>query len=302
MIPFTGNPLDRASERRVDAAWLAAKRRTRNARVLPLWRLEAFLAGPEDTPNPKLCLIDGELADGLGENAIEVFLGLDGVAAIFARDISALQEPLEGALGTLGHFRDARSAAQLVSGTEAAIIGQARALIDWHQRHQFCAQCGARTDVMDAGYRRLCPQCGAEHFPRTDPAVIMLIVKGDTCLLGRNRRFGPGYYSALAGFLEPGESIEEAVRRETFEEAGVRVGAVRYVASQHWPFPSSLMIGCFAEAEARETKPDGVEILETRWFDKETIRAILGGAHVEGVHLPQPIAIAHHLLRAWVKE
>ena len=111
-----------------------------------------------------------------------------------------------------------------------------------------------------------------------------------------------GYYSALAGFLEPGETIEEAVRRETFEEAGVRVGAVRYVASQHWPFPSSLMIGCFAEAEVRETKPDGVEILETRWFDKETIRAIFNGATVEGVHLPQPIAIAHHLLRAWVKE
>jgi NAD+ diphosphatase len=229
-----------------------------------------------------------------------VFLGLDDGAPRFARDISALDDPLAGPLGGLGHFREARAAAQLADGTDAAVIGHARSLLDWHARHGFCAQCGAATELRDAGYRRLCPACGAEHFPRTDPAVIMLVVNGDHCMLGRNRRFPDGYFSALAGFVEPGENIEEAVRRETLEESGVHVGAVRYVASQYWPFPSSLMIGCVAEAQSRETKPDGVEILETRWFDKGTIRAMLEGTLVvENVRLPQPIAIAHHLLRAW---
>jgi NAD+ diphosphatase len=303
MIPFTGSPLDRASDQRVDPAWLAARRSDSGSRVLPVWRLQPFLTGPETRTDPKLGLVAPAVADRLCENTTGVFLGLDNETAVFALDISALEDPLAGPLNGLGHFRDARSAAQLVGGTDAAIIGQARSLIDWHARHQFCGQCGTRTELKDAGYRRLCSSCQAEHFPRTDPAVIMLVVHGDHCMLGRNRRFPDGYYSALAGFLEPGENVEEAVRRETFEEAGVRIGAVRYVASQYWPFPSSLMIGCIAEAAARETKPDGVEILETRWFDKQTIRSMFDGTIVlEGVHLPSPIAIAHHLLRAWVKE
>jgi NAD+ diphosphatase len=301
IIPFTGNPLDRVSAERVDAAWLAARREAAGTRVLPMWRLQPFLTGPENGVGPRLGFVSADTADGLGRDAAEVILGLDNGVAVFARDISSLDDPLDGPLKRLGHFRDARSAAYSVGGTDAAIIGHARSLLDWHARHQFCAQCGARTELRDAGYRRLCPSCQAEHFPRTDPAVIMLIVNGDHCMLGRNRRFPDGYFSALAGFVEPGENIEEAVRRETFEEAGVRIGAVRYVASQYWPFPSSLMIGCIADADGRETKPDGVEILETRWFDKETIRGMLEGAiTIEGVKLPQPIAIAHHLLRAWI--
>ena len=302
LIPFTGNPLERASERRADAAWIAARRGAADARVLPLWRLQPFLLGAEDAADPKLGFVSGVVADGLGVGALEVFLGLDGEAAIFARDISALEDPLTGALAGQGHFREARSAAHRVGGTDAAIIGQARTLLDWHQRHGFCAVCGTHTEPVDAGYRRLCPKCGAEHFPRVDPAVIMLIVKGDECLLGRNKRFPDHWYSALAGFVEPGETIEEAVRRETFEEARVKLTRVRYVASQHWPFPSSLMIGCIAETETREAKPDGVEILETRWFKKDFVRAvILDGAEAD-IHLPMPIAIAHHLMRAWVNE
>jgi NAD+ diphosphatase len=302
MIPFTGNPLDRASERRTDPAWLAARRRDGSARVLPVWRLQPFLADPESGRGPRLGFVAGTTADRLAEPATEVFLGIDGEAALFARDISALGDPLAAELKGAGHFSDARAAAQLVGGTDAAIIGQARSLIDWHARHQFCAACGARTMLMDGGYRRLCPACQAEHFPRTDPAVIMLVVNGDQCMLGRNRRFPDGYYSALAGFVEPGETVEEAVCRETLEESGVRVSAVRYVASQHWPFPSSLMIGCLAETSERDAKPDGVEILETRWFDRDTVRTMFGGRVVEGVHLPSPIAIAHHLLRAWIAE
>jgi NAD+ diphosphatase len=302
MIPFTGNPLDRASERRADPAWLAALRAAPDARVLPVWRLQPFLAGPEHAPTGRLGFVPGAAADTLGGEAAEIFLGLDGDAGVFARDLSAMEDPLAGSLAQLGHFRDARAAGQVVSGTDAAIIGQARALLDWHARHGFCAVCGTPTRVMDGGYRRVCPKCEAEHFPRTDPVVIMLVIHGGECMLGHNKRFPPGWFSALAGFVEPGETVEEAVRRETFEEAGVRVGAVRYIASQHWPFPSSLMIGCFAEALAREARPDGVEILETRWFDKETVRAILDGADIDGLHLPFSIAIAHHLLRAWVAE
>lgn len=301
MIPFTGNPLDRASEKRVNGEWLAARRAAPATRVLPVWRLQPFLFGAEDEPQPRLGFIEGVVADALGAG-LEVFLGLDGDVGFFARDISALANPLDGPLAGRGHFREARAAAMAMDGAEPAILGQARAMLDWNARHQFCAVCGARTDAVDAGYRRLCPECGAEHFPRTDPAVIMLVVRGDECLLGRNRRFPDGWYSAFAGFVEPGESIEEAVRRETMEEATVRIGKVRYVASQHWPFPSSLMIGCIADMESGEPHPDGVEILETRWFAKDVIRALLGGAQMENIHIPSPIAIAHHLLKAWVAE
>jgi NAD+ diphosphatase len=225
---------------------------------------------------------------------------MDGGIAYFARDISSLADPLAASLASHGHFRDARSAASLLSGREIAMLGQAKALIDWHNRHQFCAQCGNPTDLADAGYRRICPACKAEHFPRTDPAVIMLVTAGDRCLLGRNKRFTGGHYSTLAGFLEPGETIEEAVRREVYEEVRVRVGAVAYFASQPWPFPSNLMIGCFAEADTDAIQVDGNEILAARWFDRETVRRLLSGESNE-VSLPRRDAIAFHLIRDWAE-
>lgn len=300
MIAFSGNPLDRASEKRGDAAWLAGQRANPMARVLPLWKLQPLLFGPEDaTKETQLGFIDGELASGLGaSDAVEVFLGLDHGGARFARDISALADPLAASLASHGHFRDARSAASLLASNEIAILGQAKALIDWHKRHGFCAQCGAATIASDGGYRRLCPQCKAEHFPRTDPAVIMLVTAGDHCLLGRNKRFAGGHYSTLAGFIEPGESIEEAVRREVYEEVRVRVGSVHYFASQPWPFPSSLMIGCFAQSLSREIEVDGNEILAARWFDRAEVRRMLEGESHE-VKLPRRDAIAYHLIRNW---
>lgn len=179
-------------------------------------------------------------------------------------------------------------------------MGQAKALIDWHNRHRFCAQCGMATEPADGGYRRTCPRCKAEHFPRTDPAVIMLVTAGERCLLGRNKRFTGGHYSTLAGFVEPGESIEEAVRREVYEEVRVRVGTVRYFASQPWPFPSSLMIGCIAEAETQDIEVDGTEIIAARWFDRATIRRVLDGESND-VLLPRRDAIAHHLIRSWAE-
>jgi NAD+ diphosphatase len=302
-IAFSGNPLDRASEKRGDGAWLARMRGDARARVLPLWKLQPLLLGPENaTEATALGFLEGALASGLGApDAVEVFLGLDGDVAFFARDISALADPLAAALASHGHFRDARSAASLLAPREVAILGQAKALIDWHIRHGFCAQCGAATGIADSGYRRICPLCKAEHFPRTDPAVIMLVIAGEHCLLGRNKRFAGGHYSTLAGFIEPGETIEEAVRREVFEEVKVKVGAVRYFASQPWPFPSNLMIGCFAEAEGTDIEVDGHEILAARWFDRARVKRLLAGESDE-VGLPRRDAIAFHLIRHWAEE
>ena len=184
-------------------------------------------------------------------------------------------------------------------------LAQARSLLHWHNRHGFCSNCGAPTVVTNGGYRRDCPACGAEHFPRTDPVVIMLAILGEgpgaRVLLGRQRRFPAGMYSALAGFLEPGETVEAAVRRETLEESGIHVGRVRYYASQPWPFPASLMIGCHAEAISEEIVRDDAELEDCRWFGRDEATAMLAGTQPEGLKAPNPIAIAHWLVRAWVE-
>jgi NAD+ diphosphatase len=195
-----------------------------------------------------------------------------------------------------------RAAAMLLPDKDTAILGQAKALIDWHQRHGFCPRCGGRTTLADAGYKRVCGGCNADHFPRTDPVVIMLATHGDTCLVGRGKQFPPGMFSALAGFIEPGETIEEAVRRELFEEAGVRTGAVRYFATQPWPFPSSLMIGCFAEASSPDINVDGNELAEAFWLERGKARALIRGERVDGLWVPPSIAIAHHLIKTWASK
>jgi len=302
MIPFAGNPLNRASEKRTDSDWIESRRRDPSSLVLPIWRLEPFLLGPEKAPPPsELGLLRPGIADSLaGEGAACIFLGLDGDRAVFALDVSEAGDPAnEGPLAGLGHFGDARTAAQMVSIEHAAIIAQAKAMIDWHQRHGYCPRCGAPTKMMDAGYRRLCGKCNAEHFPRVDPVVIMLATEGDACLVGRGKQFPRGMFSALAGFVEPGETIEEAVRRELMEEASVKVGEVTYHATQPWPFPSSLMIGCFAKAENRDVKVDETELAELRWLERSVARDLIAGKRVAGIGVPPPIAIAHHLLKAW---
>ena len=187
----------------------------------------------------------------------------------------------------------------LVPQDQTAMLAAAKALMNWHARHRFCSNCGSPTDVAVAGWRRDCPLCKAIHFPRTDPVVIMLAVDGDACLLGRQPRFPKGMYSALAGFVEPGETIEAAVRREIHEEAAVTCGAVQYFASQPWPFPASLMIGCFAEAASRGLKVDKVELEDARWFSRDETIALVERRHPDGLTAPIPMAIAHHLLKQW---
>jgi NAD+ diphosphatase len=305
MIPFAGNPLDRASDRRTDADFIAAKRRDPSSLVMPMWRLQPFLLGAERSQGPvEAGFLKPGLADPLAAtDAPCIFLGLEDGRAYFALDISAASDPVnEGPLAGLGHFRDMRTAGSLLPPRDVAILGQAKALIDWHQRHGFCPNCGSRTVLADAGYRRACPECKADHFPRTDPVVIMLATHGDACLVGRNKRFPGRMFSALAGFIEPGETIEEAVRREIFEEAGVKTGNVTYYTTQPWPFPSSLMIGCFAEAESREIHVDGNEIAEAIWIERNTARALLAGERVTDYFIPPPIAIAHHLIKHWAEQ
>ena len=189
----------------------------------------------------------------------------------------------------------------VVAPEELGALAMAKSLLFWHERHRFCSACGAASALSASGFRRDCAACGAQHFPRTDPVVIMLVVRGDRCLLGRQARFVASSYSALAGFLEPGESIEDAVRREVFEEVGVRVGYVRYLASQPWPFPSSLMIGCHAEGLTDEIVRDEEELEAARWFSRDEVRAMLERRHPDGLITPPPMAIANYLISSFVE-
>ncbi len=290
VIPgFTGGTLDRADALRHDADALAAARADWRARLLVLdglmpavtddGRLEwTSLAHLPDDAEPILL--------GLDESGRPHFTAL--LAGMRVDTAPAMRSPaLMAVLGSL-------------APGEAATYAAARSVIDWHVRHGFCAKCGSATAVFRGGWARKCPACGAEHFPRVDPVVIMIAEDDGRALLGRGKGWPPGRYSALAGFLEPGESIEEAVAREIAEEAGVRVGRVRYVASQPWPFPSSLMIACVAEAEDDAITLDVNELEDAMWVPREMVRAVLRGE--EGPFLPPPpYAIAHTLLTVWAQ-
>jgi NAD+ diphosphatase len=297
---FAGNPLDRCDVQRRDQQWLDAQASNPHSRFLPLWQLNVLIHSESQA---RLGWLHAADIKRLEIDVPPVFLGvLEGVAH-FAIDISQLGDPQhELNLDQAWRFEESRAAATQLSHAETGILAQSRAQLDWHRRHQFCSVCGQRTVQGRGGHVRQCPACKAEHFPRTDPVAIMVVSDGERCLLGqsRGRLARTGTYSALAGFIDQGESIEEAVCREVKEEAGIEVGAVRYHSSQPWPFPSSLMIGCHATALTTDIHKDDEEMMDVRWFSRDEVLSALKGEHPH-LHVPAPIAIAHHLIKAWAQ-
>ncbi len=299
-LTFAGDPLDRAGDRRSEPGWLAARLAEPDALLLPLHDGRP-LAEPAPEGGVRLGYAPASLAGPLAADGERLaFLGLWKATPVFALDVE--DAAAAAAFAPYGRFEELRSILVALPGPEAAIAGRARALFEWRLRHRFCANCSAATAVADGGWKRLCPSCGAEHFPRTDPVAIMLPVRGDRCLLGRSPRFPPGMMSALAGFVEPGEALEEACAREIEEEAGLKATAVRYRFSQPWPFPHSLMLGLIAEVGEGEERPQPGEIEELRWFTRPEAARLAAGETVDGRSCPPPTAIAHRLIQAWSAE
>lgn len=284
-LGFTGAWLDRADQLRTDPEAFAAATADPRARCLTLDGID-FVPGDDGTG------LRWELLDPADERA-PMLLGRD------ERGIPYFVREPHPAQRIDARARTVMRLLPLLSAQDLALYGGARSLVDWHARHRFCATCGSPTELFRAGWGRRCGQCRAEHFPRVDPVVIMLAEYDGRVLVGRQRQFAPGMFSALAGFVEPGESLEEAVARELFEEAGIRVSDVAYVASQPWPFPSSLMIGCRARAEGSALTLDETEIEAAIWVDRAEVRAALAGDMDAPFLAPPPLAIARHLLEDW---
>ena len=295
---FAGNPLNRGEVERRDEAWISDTARDPSSRFLPMRGPDILLTTGDEA---RLGWLSWATLEAQGTAAAPFFLGLLEGTAYFVIDLAkddaaAALEQLEGY-----RFEEARNAAEsLLSGPDAGIMAQGRAQINWHNRHGFCSVCGHPTVIRRGGQKRECPECRAEHFPRVDPVIIMVVSDGDRCLLGqsRGRLAAMNRYSALAGFVDQGESIEEAVAREVMEEAGLRVKNVRYHSSQPWPFPSSLMIGCHAHAATTEIAMDNEEMTDVQWFDRSEVLLAMEG-NSEKLRVPGPVAIAHHLIKAW---
>lgn len=311
-VTFGGTGRDRAGRLRADPQAVARLRGDPSARVLPLWRGKPLYAGSGHDRLGWLSVDHSVLAQ---RRETEVFLGLSAGGPRFAIDITPWQpadvdaeqaraffDPTEQhhpALPDDWRFAELRSGMAVLPAEDAEQAATARALLGWHASHGFCAACGAATQPFMAGWQRDCPACGTKHFPRTDPVVIMLVTEGNSVLLGRSPHWPERMYSLLAGFIEPGETVEAAVRREVEEETGVRVGRVGYLASQPWPYPSSLMIGCHADAQTRALRIDHEELADARWFTREDLARIFAGGD-ETVAPARPGSIARFLLWHWL--
>ncbi|MFC7737543.1 NAD(+) diphosphatase [Roseomonas sp. GCM10028921] len=295
---YTGSPLDRVSDRRDDEAFVAAALAAPDSLIVPVWRSRSLLRGVESGA-PEAVMLTREAAESvLMAGGPWALLGLREGTPVFAVDLSAAEDPLPLLPEGFGEFYDLRAVAGLLPPGEASLLAHARGLMHWRVRHRFCGVCGGACEPRSAGNATACTACNAQHFPRTDPAVIMLVVDGDRCLLGHSTRFpNSTMYSTLAGFVEPGESLEEAVRREVLEETGVRVGTAHYHSSQPWPFPASIMLGFHAEALSREITVDAAELRDARWFTRDEIR------HPEsaGFSLPRVDSIARRLIEDWLE-
>ncbi len=282
---FTGSILDHADHLREDREGLDAARHDPRARLLALNGLD-----PQVGPDGRLRWLG--LAESDPGNEL-VLLGLDGDVPCFAELKVAEADSISRSMAVM-------QVRARMPGADAALYGGARSLVDWHYRHGFCARCGNATEIFRAGWGRKCARCAVEHFPRVDPVVIMLAEFEGQVLIGRQPGFPPRLYSALAGFIEPGESLEEAVRREIKEEAGIGTGAVHYIVSQPWPFPSSLMMGCIVEAEHAAITLDARELQDAIWVDRAAVEAALAGTADARFMPPPPFALASSLLRAWL--
>jgi NAD+ diphosphatase len=288
--------LDRAAEKRRDEDWIAGQLARAESRILPVWRAQSLVI---EQPEPRAVFLPAAEINGV--DGTSIYLGEFGGAPVFAIDLSPLDEAavVEQFAGR-GRFVDLRSVGGLMDRQEGGMLAYARALAHWHGRHGFCGVCGAPTVSIAAGHVRKCtnPACGTEHFPRTDPAVIMLVHDGDRCLLGHHVRWTIPMYSTLAGFVEPGESLEDAVAREIHEEAGIRVDDVRYHSSQPWPFPASIMLGFYARARTTELRLDPEELQNAGWFTRDFLR---GPHDPDKFRLPRADSIARRLINDWIE-
>jgi NAD+ diphosphatase len=297
---FVTHILDRAAHLRGDDAKLLTLEGHRDARAYVINR--DSLVVKREASGPRVLLgIDEALK--FGANPGTVFLGLRDGAPVFGMGISpaAVETLLTREDVTVTELRGMVMQG-VVPAPQLSAIAMAKSLVNWHQRHGYCANCGSRTAMREGGWKRDCPNCKAEHFPRTDPVVIMLVTSGAKVLLGRQKHFPPGMYSCLAGFVEVAETIEDAVRREIFEESGVRCTDVRYYMTQPWPYPSSLMIGCTARATTEDIVVDRTELEDARWFDRREATLMIKREHPDGLAGPHPFAIAHHLLARWLHD